>query len=175
MCHCAIGTGAPFGDSKWAPDPTHPWIAKKQLFNSGFVKLVKRKMAFFQTFKWLIWNKLFRYRTLKMKNFIPRNIAYISYQLNTGWQKRILAAQVCIFCDAKCLISFQQKYFFKMVRYTVIKCYLRPLYFAQKCPQNAGNAVSETQNSKNFQGVMPPDPATLMCCHFTVRVHGPQA
>ena len=61
-----------------------------------------------------------------------------------------------------------------MVRYTVKKCYLRPLYFAQKSPQNAGNAVSETQNLKHFQGVMSPDPPyTEMCCHFTVRVHGP--
>ena len=49
-------------------------------------------------------------------------------------------------------ISFQQKYFFKMVRYTVKKLYLRLLYFAQKCTQNAGNAVSETQNLKIFAG-----------------------
>ena len=62
-----------------------------------------------------------------------------------------------------------------MVRYTVKKCYLRPLYFAQKCPQYAGNAISETQNSKKFQGVIIPDPPTEMCCHFTVRVHGPLA
>ena len=60
-----------------------------------------------------------------------------------------------------------------MVWYTVKKCYLRPLYLAQKYPQNAGNAVSETRNSKNFQGVMAPDPSTEMCCHFAVRVHGP--
>ena len=45
-----------------------------------------------------------------------------------------------------------------MVRYSVKKCYLKPLYFAQKCPQNARNTVSETQNSKNFQGVMPRNP-----------------
>ena len=45
-----------------------------------------------------------------------------------------------------------------MVRYTVKKCYLRPLYFAQKCPQYAGNGISETQNSKKFQGVIIPDP-----------------
>ena len=59
-----------------------------------------------------------------------------------------------------------------MVWYNVKKCYLRPLYFSQKCPQNAGNAVSGTQNSKHFQGVMSPDPLQ-MCCYFTVRVHGP--
>ena len=70
------------------------------------------------------------------------------------------------------LISFQQKYFFKIVQYTVKKCYLRPLYFTQKCPQNARNAVSEPQNSKHLQGIMIPDPSTEMCCHFTVRVHG---
>ena len=35
----------------------------------------------------------------------------------------------------------------------------RPLYFAQKCPQNTGNDVSETQNSNFFQGGIhvPPD------------------
>ena len=60
-----------------------------------------------------------------------------------------------------------------MVRYTVKKCYLGTLYFAQKCPQNVGNAVSETQNSKNFQGGHVPGPHTEMCRHFTVRVHGP--
>ena len=26
---------------------------------------------------------------------------------------------------------------------------------------------------KSCQGVMPPDPPTEMCCHFTVRIHGP--
>ena len=67
---CAIGTGAPFRDSKWVPDWTHPWIAKKQLFNSGYVKLMKRKMAFFRNLKWLIWNMLFiNYWTLNVKNF----------------------------------------------------------------------------------------------------------
>ena len=33
---------------------------------------------------------------------------------------------------------------------------LRPLYFAQTCPQNAGNAVSETQ--KRAGGAMSLDP-----------------
>ena len=28
----------------------------------------------------------------------------------------------------------------------------KPIYFAQTCPQNAGNAVSETQISKHFRG-----------------------
>ena len=52
-----------------------------------------------------------------------------------------------------------------MVRYT--------LYFAQKCPQNAGNVVLETQFLKTFPEGHAPDPPTEMCCHFTVRVHGP--
>ena len=51
-----------------------------------------------------------------------------------------------------------------MVRYT--------LYFAQKCPQNAGNVVLETQFLKTFPEGHAPDPPTEMCCHFTVRVHG---
>ena len=38
----------------------------------------------------------------------------------------------------------------------------KPIYFAQKCPQNAGNAVSETQISKNLRGGMPPDPAKIV-------------
>ena len=35
-------------------------------------------------------------------------------------------------------------------------------YFVQKCPQNAGNAVSETQISKNFRVGMPPDRPTIV-------------
>ena len=70
-------------------------------------------------------------------------------------------------------ISFQPKYFFKMVLYTIKICYTRPLYFAQKCPQNARNSILEIQNSKHFQGAMLTDPPTEMYCHFTVRVHGP--
>ena len=38
----------------------------------------------------------------------------------------------------------------------------KPIYFAQNCPQNAGNAISETQISKNFQGCMPPDPPKIV-------------
>ena len=34
-----------------------------------------------------------------------------------------------------------------------------------KCPQNAGNAVSETQISKTFRGGMPPDPLQS-CRHY---------
>ena len=69
----------PFGDWKWPPGRAHTWIAKKPLFNSGFVKLVKRKMAFFQTFKWLIWNKLFGYWTLNVKHFTPPRNIYCIY------------------------------------------------------------------------------------------------
>ena len=54
-------------------------------------------------------------------------------------------------CSDVRLISFSPKYFLKMVRYTVKKCDSRPLYFAQNYPQNAGNAISETQNSQ-FSG-----------------------
>ena len=36
------------------------------------------------------------------------------------------------------------------------------IYFAQMCSKNAGNAVSETQNSKKFRGSMPPDPPTIV-------------
>ena len=36
------------------------------------------------------------------------------------------------------------------------------IHFVQKCPQNAGNAVSETQISKHFRGSMPPDPPTIV-------------
>ena len=54
------------------------------------------------------------------------------------------------------------------VAYLVRKRFLtrkKPIYFAQKCPQNAGNAVSETQISKNFLGGMPPDPLQF-CRHY---------
>ena len=35
------------------------------------------------------------------------------------------------------------------------------IYFAQKCPQNAGNAISETQISKKIPGGMPRIPLQL--------------
>ena len=35
-----------------------------------------------------------------------------------------------------------------LTRYAVKKLHFKPIYFAQKCPQNAGNAVPETQISK---------------------------
>ena len=115
------------------------------------MKLVKREMAFFRTFKWLIWNKLFHYWTLSVKNFIPpRNIAYIYFIIcihdgrNLFWSPKLAFYAM----QNESLISFQPKYFFKMVWYTVKKCYLRPLYFAQKCSQDARNAVSETQISR---------------------------
>ena len=44
-----------------------------------------------------------------------------------------------------------------MTRNSVKKWDFRPLYFAQKCPQNAGNAVSETQNSPGH----PPGPLEM--------------
>ena len=34
----------------------------------------------------------------------------------------------------------------------------KPIYFAQKCPQNAGDDVSETQISKNVGGHAPEPP-----------------
>ena len=40
----------------------------------------------------------------------------------------------------------------------------KPIYFAQKCPQNAGNAVSETQISKHFRGACSRTPLQL-CRH----------
>ena len=40
------------------------------------------------------------------------------------------------------------------VRIWIAKCDLRPLDFAQKCPQNAGNAISENQISNIFRGSM---------------------
>ena len=40
-------------------------------------------------------------------------------------------------------------------------------YFAQKCPQNAGNAVSETQMSNNFRGACPRTRLQL-CRHYSL-------
>ena len=37
----------------------------------------------------------------------------------------------------------------------------KPIYFAQKCPQNAGNAFRDP-NFKHFSGGMPPDPPTIV-------------
>ena len=41
----------------------------------------------------------------------------------------------------------------------------KPIYFVQKCPQNAGNAVSETQISKHFRGACSRTPLQL-CRHY---------
>ena len=43
-----------------------------------------------------------------------------------------------------------------MITYIIKKCDLRPLDFAQKCPQNAGNAIYENQISNIFREIMPP-------------------
>ena len=52
-----------------------------------------------------------------------------------------------------------------LTRYTVkctVKWNFKPIYFAQKCPQNAGNAISETQISKHFWGSMSPNPTRIV-------------
>ena len=41
--------------------------------------------------------------------------------------------------------------FLEMITYTIKKCDLRYLDFAQKCPQNAGNGISENQISNIFK------------------------
>ena len=56
-----------------------------------------------------------------------------------------------------------------MTRNSVKKWDFRPLYFAQKCPQNAGNAVSETQNSKEFRGEHPPRTPRNVSSHLACR------
>ena len=56
-----------------------------------------------------------------------------------------------------------------LVRIWIAKCDLRHLDFAQKCPQNAGNAISENQIWNFFRGVgvggglgdMPPGPLEI--------------
>ena len=47
----------------------------------------------------------------------------------------------------------------------ISKWVFKPIYFVQKCPQNAGNAVSETQISKHFRGACPRTPLKL-CRHY---------
>ena len=48
-----------------------------------------------------------------------------------------------------CCFDFDKEIYW--VRIWIAKCDLRPLDFAQKCPQNAGNAISENQISKIFR------------------------
>ena len=73
-------------------------------------------------------------------------------------------------------IRFGPEYFLKMnisVNISDLRpcshCYknvileFRPLYFAPKVPENAGNAVLETQNSNFPMRYIPPDP--LQMCH----------
>ena len=56
-----------------------------------------------------------------------------------------LLAIVCrlIACFPTAALILINKYIW--VRIWIAKCDLRPLDFAQKCPQNAGNAISENQ------------------------------
>ena len=64
------------------------------------------------------------------------------------------------------LISFGPKYFIKMM----IHCekILRPLYFAQKCPQNAGNGASENQISyRIMSSLLQVGPRNFFCVFFT--------
>ena len=44
------------------------------------------------------------------------------------------------------------------------KCDLSPLDFAQKCPQNAGNTISENK-FENVSGGGSPRIPLQMCCH----------
>ena len=55
-----------------------------------------------------------------------------------------------------------------MVRYIVKKYYLRPLYVPSEC----GKCRFRDPKFMN-PGARPSGPPTEMCCHFTVRVHGP--
>ena len=55
-------------------------------------------------------------------------------------------------------INYYQQYFLENNGYTTKKSDLSSLDFAQKCSQNAGNAISETLNSKMFWQRIPPDP-----------------
>ena len=62
-------------------------------------------------------------------------------------------------------IRFGPEYFLKMdisvnVKNVILE--FRPLYFAQKYPQNAGNGVSETQNSNFSEGAYPPNPSLFV-------------
>ena len=67
------------------------------------------------------------------------------------------------------LISFGLKKLFKLMRYVIKICHLGPQYFPPKCPQNAGNAISETQ-VKKFSGGECPRTPLKMCHHKNVTL-----
>ena len=88
---------------------------------------------------------------LKMKNFIPRNIAYIllaKYGMTETYFGR--PSLRCMQCKMSNLVS-TKIFIFYIISFkwcgTLLKNVIWHLY--------AGNAVSETQNSEHFQGVMP--------------------
>ena len=65
-----------------------------------------------------------------------------------------LLAIVCmlIACFPTAALILIKKYIW--VRIWIAKSDLRPLDFAKKCPQNAGNPISKNQIYKMFQGEM---------------------
>ena len=69
-------------------------------------------------------------------------------------------ACMLIACFPTATLILIKKYIW--VRRWIAKCDLRHLDFAQKCPQNAGNAISENQISKIFRGGIAPDPPRNM-------------
>ena len=72
------------------------------------------------------------------------------------------------------LISFQPKYFFKMVWYTVKKMLFKTFIFCSKVPSECVKcSFRDPRKIKNIsRGSCPRTPPTEMCCHFTVSVHG---
>ena len=75
-----------------------------------------------------------------------------------------------IACFPAAALILKNKYIW--VRIWIAKCDLRPLDFAQKCPQNVGKAISENQISNIFRGACP-GPLEI-CRHFGLTFLGRQ-
>ena len=62
-----------------------------------------------------------------------------------------------------------------MTRNSVKKWDFRPLHFAQKCPQNAGNAVSETQIPGGTSPRTPRTVSSHLACRPKIGKSGPDS
>ena len=84
-----------------------------------------------------------------------------------------LLAIVCrlIACFPTAALILIKKYIW--VSIWIAKCDLRPLDFAQKSPQNAGNTISENQISKICRRGMPPDPPRNMSSLWPIVLGAP--
>ena len=156
MCHWYR---TPFGDSKWAPDRTHPWIAKKPLFNSGFVKLVKEGNDWFE----ISYSVIERFG--KILHLEILHIYLISW-IRDCWNLFSPPELAFYPMQNESLISFGPKYLFKMVWYTVKKMLVKTFIFCSKVPSECGRCLFRDPKFKTSPvGDAPGPPTNVFSLH----------